>query len=492
MYNYQIGCDCCSVFGSGQRLIERKSVTLNYSVSDEYGALYPFVNDGCGCGEDSNCAETYPYRYNSVTTTGSPAPVWDGGEGTVPFGGTSTSTADAPTEQESEPSYFTCTCAEVSEDPIICTQNCGSGEKHASEKVVNLSFESNVIEGTGCAPSVGCVVPFSSCQGVLCPDDAICGKVTSGSCTFKVAYSPTDGYEGDVQTVTLNYSGQVDMWDLPWDRGMTKLSDIDYPASWNDTQDCRNDGVNSWWFDPWIILNPNPNDVVVSSVASKVNNGTLNNINCGIAPSVGSQFQKVKFRWRFLVPSSCYIKIWICRYEATWLTSFATPETYDEWNLTSSSVESHVIDFQSLNGKCFDGFNSCGNHQLSSALSPEFELVSPSAEFPSIDPEIDPNTNFNSSITLTKYKGISLVGLSYVDGWNPPLFEYNEDVWKSIVTNMPIPPCSPYFTPTYIPSFPYDQQAVNTNTGIYWPNTPEQTQKAIDYFNENINVVVAP
>jgi len=474
--------DCCDVFGIGQRLIEKKVVELDYSVYDDFYKQYPYVNDGCGCCSDEvfeiNCEEKFQYRYKSFSIDYET--ILDFVEDlndTVERGGTELYSSSDPTYENIEPTYYSCECKEITKVPLNCIEFCENGEKRDNNKTITTSISENT-EFTPCPNPNGCYPPYADCANLgvdYCLGEDPIGKgiVTSGKCEHVIAYFDPNF---NLQDVVETYSDRIDMFNLPWDTGLEKLKEIQYPNVWDDTQDC----YIIWWNESFWNPNDSVNGVTVDFSASKSRLFSSSGQVCGIQPSVGQNFKKVKFRWRFLIPSSCYIKIWICRYNAKKLIKSLQDQYTVDVSLEGESIESYVMETLSTNGKCFDGFKNCGDHELSYALSPEFELISPSIEFP----EEDPDESSNSFTELTKYEGISIIGLSYVDGWEPPLFKYSEDVWKSnFLMNAYVG--SPYWMPD-------DLNKQQFKKGVFWPNTPEKTQEAIDYFNNIINVVDAP
>jgi len=472
--------DCCDVFGNGERIIEKKIVELDYSISDDFSKKYPYVNSPCGCGlfnSEPNCEETFQYRYKSISADYESVVEWSDPD-FIPKGGTELYSSSDPSYEDLEPDYYSCECKQTTEAILNCTESCEAGEKRDNHKFITTSISANT-GFTPCSNTNGCVASegVEQCFGVIGPEDPRLGNLTSGSCTYSRLYQRGDG-DPDYQDVTLTYSDRVDMFNLPWNTGLEKLEEIEYPNIWDDTQDCT-----KFWQSGWI---PNDiyNGVTVDFSTFKYRNfvDEYTDFPCETAqPSIGQHFKKVKFRWRFSIPSSCYIKIWICRYNVKQLLKSDINVEYPlDFIIENESIESHVIEISSTNEKCFDGLKECGEHELSHAVSQEFELISPSIEFP----EEEPSFLYNAFTQLTKIKGISIIGLSYVDGWEPPLFKYSEDVWKSLSlkANYAI---SPYWMPDTINRQQFKK-------GLFWPNTPEKTQEAIDYFNNVINVVDAP
>jgi hypothetical protein len=479
-------CDCCAVSGNSESFVlETMSVKLTYDITGDYEAKYPFQNSGCGCEAEfplpNDCEYRIRYRYQSVSTNGSSVEVFDGSDDTYNVGGTFSSKVEDGSETitKDEPTYFTCTCGgSLGKCRITCTGSIYLGERHVSEKTVTESTSVD-IEETPCPNENGCVVPsYDPCEGLyeeLNPYNCYnfperCGVVTQGKCVTTHNYLD-ENEDTKQQTVTQTFSGEVDMWDLPWNTGFEKLEDTTYSGVWDETKDC-NFGLSGplitdfnlysettktlYKFDTINTSLPRPNYIFT----------------CGITPSVSSQFEKHKLRWRFKTPSSCYIKIWVCRYEAKIISSDA-PEFPYELSLEDSSIESLVVNVGAIgenSTKCFDGLKACGNHDGWNFTSPEFELTTPEFEFPETDPTLPDQT-----IGLRKFKGTSLAGISFVEGWEPPLFEYDTEVWKSKCPYLGA--ISPYWYPTQ---------------GLVWPTFPEVLANIQTYFDTVINTIPAP
>jgi hypothetical protein len=510
-------CDCCVVSGDSKSfLLETMSVKLTYDIAEDYETRYPFRNSGCGCeyefAKEEDCVYRHRYRYKSVSTTGTSANVWDGGDGTFNVGGTFSSTVSTETTIENEPPYFTCPCeAQYIEDggsflvcQRACTGNIYLGERHISERTVTVSSSVNITD-VPCPNENGCVVSsFDPCENLYNenePDNCYdrperCGIVTQGQCVAQYAYEEND-YDDDLwQTVTQTFGEEADMWDLPWNTGFEKLESIDYSGVWDDTRDCNNFQDSFYRITDFNLYS----DAYKWAFAG-VGEGPIagENYICGIAPEVGSQFEKHKLRWRFRTPSSCYIKIWICRYEVKIISPDA-PYGYDEsfatyeLSLEDSSIESHVINIEAIgenSTRCFDGFKACGNHDGWNFTSPEFELTTPEFEFPETDPTLPDQT-----IGLRKFKGISLAGMSFVEGWEPPLFQYDTEVWKSKCPYLGV--ISPYWYPTQLININLDPDPdptkfeINLPQGLVWPTPPEVLANIQTYFDTVINTIPAP
>jgi len=496
-------CDCCAASGDSESFVlETMSVKLTYDVTGDYEARHPFQNLGCGCGArmtPNQCLFMYRYRYSEVSETGSSVEVWDGSDDTYNVGGAGSSKVEDGSETitKDEPTYFTCTCGGgLGGCYRTCTGSIYLGEKPISERTVTESTSVD-IEETPCPNKNGCVVPSDDpCENLYeelnfynCyrfPER--CGVVTQGKCVATHNYLD-ENENGKKQTVTRDYSGEVDMWDLPWNTGFEKLQSIDYSGVWDETKDCNDVPIASSKITDFNLYSE------TGKYALATNDGYI----CGIEPSVSSQFEKHKLRWRFKTPSSCYIKIWICRYEVKIISADA-PYGYDgssaiyELSLEDSSIENHVINIEEIgenSTKCFDGFKACGNHDGWNFTSPEFELTTPKFEFPP-DPTLP-----DQVIGLRKLKGISLAGISFVEGWEPPLFQYDDEVWKGKVA-IAGGAISPYWYPTQLininlnPDPDPTKFEINLPQGLAWPTPPEVLDNITTYFDTVINTIQAP
>jgi hypothetical protein len=504
-----ITCECCSL--SDDFVLETMSVRLNYDIIGDYETKYPFKNSGCGCEYEfalpDDCEYRHRYRYQKVSTTGTSADVWDGSDGTYNVGGTASSEVDEGSLEvkEDEPTYFTCACEE---DKGVCIRTCTGniylGERHISERTVTVSSSVDITE-VPCPNENGCVVDsYDPCENLYTYPNPLyncnsrperCGVVTQGKCVAQYAYQENDGDNDDLfQTVTQTFSGEVDMWDLPWDTGFEKLEAINYSNVWDDTKDCNNVTIASSAITDFNLYSEAGKTLYAFDTINTGLPSPTYVFTCGITPSVSSQFEKHKLRWRFRTPCSCYIKIWVCRYEAKIISS-APPYGYDEssaiyeLSLEDSSIESHVINIDPT--KCFDQFKVCGNHDGWNFTSTEFELTTPDFEFPETDPTLP-----DQSIGLRRFKGISLAGISFAEGWEPPLFEYDEEVWKSKCPLGSV--ISPYWYPTPLininlnPDPDPTKFEINLPNGLTWRLDPEVLQNVTTYFDTVINTIPAP
>lgn len=472
--------DCCAPFGDGARLIETKSVTPNIIGID---SEYPFkLEDGCGC-ESGQVICSAQYTYYKTRKTDCPnvrVRGFEKGDADYDCGCSKTeTTAIVSPDSESKIKYYTCkcegeqyscnaACEEGNEAPESCSKKCTEGDRHISDKLIEDKIETKTNGAEDCC----CVgLGEDACEGDWYSNDPrIVSQLTASSCTFQAPY-PVMGSdkcygesdETDIDgnpcwawaSTTITYSDGIDItqYDPTSSDSFSKFQNESYPSEWNEV--CPN----------W--SGGNGSALGLTTYATGIKNLNISDQCPSFITKDIALGAKYKIRWRLQIPSSCYIKIWVCQWQYT-----SEKEGEDTIiKLTGDELDLSEITVPITNGKCFDNELPCSDKPLWNAVSKEFELdASGLLQYPKEDP-----TSANQGTSKTTTVGAAIVGISYVDGWTPPLFKYSSEVWSCRAKEDGVENTCPY-------SMDYISETC-------WPIGDERTKSLQEHFEQTKNIV---
>lgn len=448
---------CCSPFGDGGHLIETKSVTL---ASDDITALYPFQNTGCGgCSDPQpNCENKYWYFKEKHTTC-------DNVTVKGPEAGDPTFNKGCDKTEKVKPSsssikYFSCTCEGVQTG---CSEVCESGDRRASEKLSEFAnTETEVTGGENC----DCVgIGEDGCEGA--PEGWLQLQkeiLTKDSCEFSAPYyaggcDPEDIGNLDCYQFAktkVKYSDGIDIRDPASSSFLSDFSSESYPNEWHEA--CTSWGGSA---------GNEGSEKTVTSIGIKTYNPEEGNCPSFVSKSFTLD-PKYKIRWRLQIPSSCYIKIWVAKWEYTSVPA-SDPQNPPTITLTKDSLDASVVSVPNSNGFCFNNDTECSTKSLWNVVSKEFELNT--ADILAYQDE-NPTAE-TGSLQKTTTAGVAIVGISYVENWDPPLFKYDPNVWECRVQSQES-------------SCPYYYGFIAQTC---WGISDEQVDDLQKLFEENLNIV---
>lgn len=485
LYPYNYECpECCSRWGDGAVALETQSVEFGgVGITD----LYPFRNNescgGCTTPKAIGCEANYIY-FASMTTNCESFTV-DPDYCCDAAGCNKTDTVEMATEEELEtpPIYYSCSC---NGDQLNCSKNCGDGDRDSSDKLIYEEVKINTSGGDPCECGGLGEDACSGCIGDL--DPRIVETRSVNSCSFQFPYfsgncedpEPSDPNCYSWATNTTTYSDSIDIREFDGTEIADRLSAEPYPNQWNEF--CGQWGYPSSF--PQLL---------VSATGTKnwqepfELSGGCDESSTMCPEQIISSVEltkKYKLRWKVQTPMSCYVKLWICRWKYTEEDTLNAGKIY---TLENSSIEQEIINISEVggNGECFDPTNlSCSDNALWRFKSNEYELDSSKlVQFPSDDPNVT-----QTILSKTTHEGMAIIGVSHVDGWNPPLYQFGSDVWECRVSIDKIYSC-PY---AVLNSSDYPTSDENSNT--CWPMTPVELQALQDNFDtvKNISTCDAP